>query len=161
MKEQLEKLNQSKQLNQSKSIASKAFSKKSSSVIDAGSVIDPDQTISSISLSKFEQSFKAKKGAKLVEIFKPKTKDEEKGKELVQRPNPMGSNFNEIQPKPGIAVQEGGKLKQNKSMSMLAANKLSVEEYQLMKGNDSSLIQIAESRLASQKQLGEKSFSLP
>lgn len=142
-------------------MASKAMSKKSSSVIDAGSILDQDQTISSISLSKFESN-KMKKGAKLVEIFKPKTKDEEKGKEQIQRPNPMGSNFNEIQPKPGIALLEGGKMKENKSMSKLAANKLSVEEYQLLKGsNESSLIQIAESRLAAQKQLGEKSFSLP
>ena len=127
MKEQLEKLNQSKQLNQSKSFVNKSQSKGSGSVADNNSV--QDQTISSISISKFEQAARLKKNSKLVEIFKPMTKDQEKGKDTLQRPNPMGSNFNDMQPKPGIVIQENGKLKQNKSLSKLAANKLSIDEY--------------------------------
>ena len=53
----------------------------------------------------------------------------------------MGSNFNEIQPKPGIAIVENGKVKQNRSNlnNTFENKKLTIDEYQAMKLDTSSL----------------------
>jgi hypothetical protein len=94
----------------------------------------------------------AKKGSRLLE---PSTtlNTHQPGK-----PRPMGSNFNDIQLRPGISILEGGKVKQNKqSLSNAQEHKLSMEDYQSMKMGQ-SLSQMAESRVQS---MGEKSFSLP
>lgn len=70
----------------------------------------------------------AKKGSRLLE---PSTSiiNIQQGK-----PRPMGSNFNDIQLRPGISILEAGKVKQNKqSLSNAQENKLSLEDYQSMK----------------------------
>eukprot|EP00347_Sterkiella_histriomuscorum_P001683 403371079 len=147
MKEQLDRLFKQKQ---EKLLKEGSKSKKSNSV-DQNSI--QEQEISSRSNKNG-----LKKSNKLVDLYQTVSKDQEKGKEANIRPKPMGSNFNEMQPKPGIAIVENGKVKQNRqNVSTLAANKLSIEEYQSLKLN-SSISQLGESRL---NQLGEKSFSLP
>ncbi len=51
----------------------------------------------------------AKKGSRLLEPSTTINTNQPSNK-----PRPMGSNFNDIQLKPGISILEGGKVKQNK-----------------------------------------------
>ncbi len=84
----------------------------------------------------------AKKGSRLLEPSTTLNTNQPSNK-----PRPMGSNFNDIQLRPGISILEGGKVKQNKqSLSNAQENKLSMEDYQSMKMGQ-SLSQMAESRV--------------
>ncbi|CDW79098.1 UNKNOWN [Stylonychia lemnae] len=140
MKEQLDKFYAQK-------IQKEAKSKKSNS-IEQNSIQDTDTVITNAANAQG-----LKKSNKLVDLYQPIPKDLEK----FAKAKPMGSNFNEIQPKPGIAIVENGKVKQNQINSK-DPNRLSLEDYQTIKVDTSSLSQLAESRLNT---LEQKSFSLP
>lgn len=59
----------------------------------------------------------------------------------------MGSNFNELIPKPGITVLESGKMKANRQpQASNDPNRISLEEYNQIKIG-TSLSSMAESRL--------------
>lgn len=103
--------------------------KESKSKSKTKSKIDQMSLQSAETLNKKMELLETKKNVKILDVFKPVSNMNN----INIKPNPMGSNFKEFNPQPGIVMVENGKIKQNQTALNRDETKLTVEEYQQLK----------------------------
>ena len=85
------------------------------------------QSIQSAELNRKLELLETKRNVTILEVFQPVSNLQN------IKPKPMGSNFKDFNPQPGIQMIENGRIKQNNTVMTRNDNKLTVEEYHLLK----------------------------